>query len=168
MHRKLVMLSLFGVSAWYGITSSPAQQEFAKSTCKAVSQRKAHNVHPNEIQSKLTPQECSKHIGEFVSVRFLVDNTHACRKGHVYLNESKDYKKCFAAIISAPSLVQADIVSQALFHLRRRTPYNPQETVPSIAEDHTSSGAKAEKSGSLVQQIYSAVENPEPGISSPG
>jgi hypothetical protein len=107
------MLSLFGVSAWYGITSSPAQQEFAKSTCKAVSQRKAHKVHPNKIQSKLTPQECSKHIGEFVSVRFLVDNTHACRKGHVYLNESKDYKKCFAAIISAPSrqLFPSDIES---------------------------------------------------------
>jgi hypothetical protein len=47
-------------------------------------------------------------------------------------------------------------------------PNNSQETVPFIAEDHTNSSAKIEKSGSLVQQIYSAVENPEPGISSPG
>lgn len=103
MLRKLVMLSLFSVGAWYGVTGSSAQEEFEKSTCKAVSQRKAHKEHPNKCKSRLTPKECSKYVGECVSVIFIVDNTHACRKGHVYLNESKDYKKCFAAIISASS-----------------------------------------------------------------
>ncbi|MCC7527329.1 MAG: hypothetical protein IT342_02330 [Candidatus Melainabacteria bacterium] len=102
MFRKLVLISLFGAGTWYAVTGSQAQEEFAKSTCKAVSQRKAHKQHLNS-QSRLTPQECSKHVGECVSVIFLVDNTHACRKGHVYLNASKDYKKCFAAIISASS-----------------------------------------------------------------
>ena len=86
---------------------SPAQSKaplnsFAKNTCDAVSQRaqkRSKVIH--KITQVLTPHNCCKYIGDYVTVKFVVDNTHPCRKGHVYLNESRDYKTCFAAIISA-------------------------------------------------------------------
>ena len=83
---------------------SPSSGGFAKNTCDAISHRSAKQRKlSGKVVAVLSPHDTGTHIGDHVTVRFVVDNVHACRKGHVYLNETKDYKTCFAAIISASS-----------------------------------------------------------------
>jgi|688.fasta_scaffold409187_2 hypothetical protein len=68
-------------------------------TCLSIINRKK-DPPSKTCGGVLQTNEVAKHIGELATVEFLVDHTHECHKGLVYLNESKDYKTCFAAVIA--------------------------------------------------------------------
>lgn len=102
MRMLVLVLSLLLSSSFSPVQSKAHSDSFEKSTCDALSHRSPkQSKRTNKVVAMLSPQDCWKHVGDYVTVKFLVDHTHACRKGHVYLNESKDYKTCFAAIIPA-------------------------------------------------------------------
>lgn len=104
MRKLAVLLSLLLSNSFTPSPANPSSEDFAKTTCDAVSHRSTkQGERPGKVSAVLSPQNTSKHIGDYVTVKFVVDNVHACRKGHVYLNETRDYKTCFAAIISAAS-----------------------------------------------------------------
>jgi len=94
-----ILLSAFLCTSSGSWAANNGTEKTSNDTCKTIIGRK------KEPPSKTCPgilrtNEVAKHIGEFGTVEFLVDHTHECHKGLVYLNESKDYKTCFAAVIA--------------------------------------------------------------------
>ena len=93
----------------------------APSVVAAPSEQSPHNTTsnmqtsaPQKAHTKyivISPTQVCKHVGQHVTVKFLVNHTHTCKHdGIVYLNESHDYSTCFAAIIAqtARKLFPAD------------------------------------------------------------
>ena len=79
--------------------NSETSKEKSSKTCQSIINRKKDP--PSKTCDRiLQTNEVAKHVGELATVEFLVDHTHECHKGLVYLNESKDYKTCFAAVIA--------------------------------------------------------------------
>lgn len=92
---------LFFASVSLSIVSAFAEDGAMKSnhTCQSILNRKKEAPTKN-CPGILKTNEVARHVGELATIEFFVDHVHACHKGLVYLNESHDYKKCFAAVIS--------------------------------------------------------------------
>jgi hypothetical protein len=92
------IITFAGSNAWADTNDSSSRQKSSQ-TCQSIITRKKQ-APVKACPGILATNDVAKHIGELATVEFLVDHTHECHKGLVYLNESKDYKTCFAAVIA--------------------------------------------------------------------